>query len=236
VWGPLNGVMNAVTSEVVQTGKEDKLRMITRYGTKYLAALIFPLALVASLFLGDVMTFIYGKNFAEVALLFPFLVMAHAVAVVITPAGSVPMLKNEMKKVMGFNIATAAVNIVLDFYLITRYQAFGAMLANVVSQFFSIGLALINARKYRLGIFNTYTVRVFFYNALLGGLFLGVSQYDIALRLVVAAASTAFYAFVMLKTAFNEQDVRILANLRPALPKILQPLVKGVIRGIKVSS
>lgn len=233
VWGPLNSVMNAVTSEVVSAEKNDRLHMITRHGTKYLTALIFPLALVASLFLGDVVTFVYGKNFGEVALLFPFLVMAHAVAVVITPAGSIPMLKNEMKKIMAFNIATAALNIILDLYLITRYQAFGAMLANVTSQFFSIGLALINAKKYRLGIFNKYTVRVFLYNTLLAGLFLGISRYDLVPRIAIAGAAAALYVVALLKTALNRQDVLIFSNLERVAPKRIRPALAWISRVIQ---
>jgi len=224
VWGPLNGVLNATTSEVVLTEKQDKLMMITQHGTKYLAMLILPLGLIASLFLGDLIGFIYGKGFQEVALLFPFLTLSHAVAVIITPAGSIPMLKQEMKKSMVFNIATAIVNIILSFYLISRYQAFGAMLANVISQFFSIGLSLINAKKYKLGIFNKYMIRVFFLNMLLAGLFIGIAPLDFALRIGIAFAASFIYIGAILKTAFNEQDILILQKLGEAVPKKLRPL------------
>lgn len=232
VWGPLNGVMNATTSEVVLTGKQDKLMLITRHGTKYLAMLILPISLLASLFLGDVVGLVYGKSFQDVALLFPFLVLSHAVAVIITPAGSIPMLKHEMKKTMFFNISTAAVNLVLDYYLIIRYQAFGAMLANVISQLFSIGLSLINAKKYQLGIFNKYTIRVFFFNALLAGIFLGFAPYNLGTRILVALAGSLAYIAVMMKFAFNEKDIGILKNLGESVPKILRPFFAWLLKKI----
>ncbi len=230
VWGPINGVLNATSAEVVASEKQDKLLMITRHGTKYLAMLILPLALLTSLFLGDVVTLLYGKGFEEVALLFPPLVFAHAIAVIITPAGSIPMLKHEMKKTMFFNISTAVVNIALDFYLITRYQAVGAMLSNVISQFFSIGLALINAKKYRLGIFNKYMVRVFFVNILMAGLFLAINPYPLAFRAVIALLAVAVYAATMLKTGFNRQDVGILNNLLQMIPKNIRPAFAWCVR------
>jgi O-antigen/teichoic acid export membrane protein len=195
--------------------------------------LILPLSLIASLFLGDVVGLVYGAAFRDVALLFPFLVIAHAVAVIITPAGSIPMLKHEMKKSMVFNIATAAVNIALDLYLITKYQAFGAMLSNVVSQFFSIGLSMINIKKYRLDIFNKYMVRVFFMNMLMGALFFAAAQYNLEIRLIVALLASVIYIALMLKTAFNQQDVAILKNLQTSVPRALHPLFNRCIKIIQ---
>jgi O-antigen/teichoic acid export membrane protein len=233
VWGPLNGVLGATTAEVVLTNKQDKLMMITRHGTKYLAILILPLCLLASLFLGDLVGLVYGNSFRDVALLFPFLVISHCVAIIITPAGNIPVLKQEIKKIMFFNLATAAVNIALDFYLISRYQAFGAMLANGISQFFSIGLTLINAKKYRLGIFNKYTVRIFLYNALLAALFIGIAPLGLAARLAIAAAASLFYIYLMLKTAFNQHDLSVLKNLREITPSQLHGLFNRCIKIIE---
>lgn len=233
VWGPLNGVLNATTSEVVLSDKKDKLQIITQHGTKYLAMLILPLSLFASLFLKDVVSLVYGKSFQDVALLFPFLVIAHAVAVIITPAGSIPMLKHEMKKSMFFNIATAIANIILDIYLIAKYQAFGAMLANVISQFFSIGLSLINAKKYKLGIFNKYMVRVFLINAVLAGLFLGIFTMDLPLRILITAIAAAGYIFAILTTAFNKQDCRILTNLVTVIPVPVRPIFNRLLKIIE---
>lgn len=223
VWGPINSVLTATTSEVIATQKQDKLLMITRHGTKYLAMLMLPLALLASFFIGDVVTLVYGQNFRDVALLFPPLVFSHAIAVIITPAGSVPMLKHEMKKTMFFNISTAVLNVFLDFYLITKYQAFGAMLANVISQFFSIGLALINAKKYRLGIFNKHTVRVFILNILLAGILLATSPFPFIAKIPVALLAGIIYMAILLKTAFNGQDVQIFKNLSGSVPQFFRP-------------
>lgn len=233
VWGPLNGVINATTSEVVLTEKTDKLLLITQHGTKYLAMLMLPLSLIASLFLSDVIGLIYGKSFLDVALLFPFLVISHVIAIIITPAGSIPMLKQEMKKMMFFNIATAIINIALDFYLIAKYQAFGAMLANVISQFFSIGLALINAKKYQLGIFNKYMVRVFLINIILAGIFIAIAPFSFWIRVLVTTAAFISYIFLLIRTAFNREDIKILKNLQQIIPKKLQNLSASLINQIE---
>lgn len=222
VWGPVNSVLNATTAEVAQSGKDDKLMMITQHGTKYMAMLMLPLALLASLFLGDIVTLVYGKSFADVAMLFPLLALAHAMAVIITPAGSIPMLKNEMKKSMYFNITTAAVNILLDIYLIAKYQAVGAMLANVISQGVSIMLSLINARKYRLGIFNTNMIKVLIINFCLGTIFFLILPLPITARIIIALAATTIYGAVTIKTALNQRDADILGTLKTHLPKPLR--------------
>jgi|GEM_PF-4050007 len=232
VWGPLNSVMNSTTSEVVATEKQDKLMMITQHGTKYLAIIILPLALIASLFIGDVVSLVYGKNFQDVALLFPFLVLSHCIAVIITPAGSIPMLKQEMKKSMFFNIGTAAINIVLDYYLIVKYQAVGAMLANVISQFFSIGLSLMNAKKYKLGIFNPHMVKVFFLNALIAGLFIIIFPLGFFMKFTIALLAMLFYMILITKIAFNKNDVTILSNLKEIVPKKLQPIFSWFLKQI----
>ncbi len=225
VWGPLNGVLNATTAEVVMTEKQDKLMLITRHGTKYLAMLMLPLALLASFFIGDVVSFVYGKSFEGVAQLFPFLVLAHTVAVIITPAGSIPMLKNEMKKTMVFNISTAILNIVLDLYLITKYQAVGAMMANVISQGFSITLSLINAKKYRLGIFNKYMVRVFLLNGFLAGTLLLTNGADFTWKIGIGLVTGIGYFIAVTKIALNTQDREILQKLSETAPRILKPIL-----------
>ncbi len=235
VWGPLNGVMNATTAEVLVTEKQDKLMMITQHGTKYLAMLILPLSLLASLFLGDVVGLVYGKGFEMVALLFPLLVISHVIAVIITPAGNIPMLKHEIKKMTVFNIVTAIINIILDFYLIAKYQAVGAMLANVISQFFSIGLALINAKKYRLGIFNKYMVRVFVMNIMLAAIFFMIAPYNLLTRIIIALTASVIYIAALLKTGFNQNDINILNNLREAIPRPLRNIFSRCIKVIEKS-
>ncbi len=232
VWGPINGVLNATTAEVVMTDKQDKLMLITRHGTKYLAMLMLPLALLASYVIGEIVGFVYGTSFEGVALLFPFLVLAHTVAVIITPAGSIPMLKHEMKKTMAFNITTAVLNIILDIYLITKYQAFGAMLANVISQGFSITLSLINAKKYRLGIFNKYMVRVFLLNGILAGIFLVTNQTGLAVKIAVALIAGTCYIAALARTAFDKQDAEILKKLTETTPKIFRPLLHRLIKNV----
>lgn len=226
VWGPVNGVLNATTAEVVMTEKQDKLMLITRHGTKYLAMLMLPLALLASYVIGEMVTFVYGKSFEGVSLLFPFLVLAHTAAVIITPAGSIPMLKHEMKKTMVFNITTAVLNIILDLYLITKYQAFGAMLANVISQGFSITLSLINARKYRLDIFNKYMVRVILLNILLAAVFLATNQMNFFWKIIIGLTAGICYIAALIRTAFNKQDSEILKKLSESAPKMLRPLLR----------
>jgi len=232
VWGPLNSVMNATIAEVIATEKHEKVMMITQHGTKYLAMFMLPLALLASLFIGDIVTFIYGKSFQEVSLLFPALVFSHIIAIIITPAGSIPMLKHEIKKTMVFNISTAALNIILDFYLIVKYQAFGAMLANAVSQFFSIGLALMNAKKYDLKIFNKYMVRTFILNIGLLVLFFFIFSLNIWFKIIVAIVSIIVYIFIILKIGFNKNDVAILKNLGAVIPKKLTPVFSWLIQKI----
>ncbi len=228
IWGPVNSVLNATTAEVAQSGKDDKLMMITQHGTKYMAMLMLPLALLASLFLGDVVTLVYGKSFADAAMLFPFLVVAHAMAVIITPAGSIPMLKNEMKKSMYFNITTAAVNILLDIYLIAKYQAVGAMLANVISQGVSIMLSLINAKKYRLGIFNKNMIKVLIINFCVGTIFFLILPLPLIVRIIIALAVTTIYAVVTIKTALNLRDADILTTLKTHLPKPLRWITEKI--------
>ena len=133
---------------------------------------------------------------------------------------------------MVFNISTAALNIILDFYLIVKYQAFGAMLANAVSQFFSIGLALMNAKKYDLKIFNKYMVRTFILNIGLLVLFFFIFSLNIWFKIIVAIVSIIVYIFIILKIGFNKNDVAILKNLGAVIPKKLTPVFSWLIQKI----
>ena len=142
------------------------------------------------------------------------------------------MLKQEMKKSMFFNIGTAAINIVLDYYLIVKYQAVGAMLANVISQFFSIGLSLMNAKKYKLGIFNPHMVKVFFLNALIAGLFIIIFPLGFFMKFTIALLAMLFYMILITKIAFNKNDVTILSNLKEIVPKKLQPIFSWFLKQI----
>ncbi len=67
-------------------------------------------------------------------------------------------------------------------------------------------------------------IRVFFINALIAGLFLGIAQYSFATRFVIALAASVSYLAIMFKIAFNRQDIEILQKLLQIVPRNLRPI------------
>lgn len=222
-FAPINTVLNYTTAEIVTPDKQYKLKYISKHATKYLAIIMLPALIYGTVFIGDVVGFIYGQNFKQVALLFPLLAVSHVIAMIVSPAANVPNLKNEAYKITFITVVTAILNLGLGFYLIPRNGAFGAAIANTLAQFFSITLVLFNARKYKLHLLNWHFMSIFLINSILG-IFMFIvasSSTSLLIKIFLAAISSIIYVMFTIKFAFNRDDVYLLQNLQPVIPKVL---------------
>ncbi len=234
-FGPINSVLTSITAEVVGTEKKDQLRNIFEHATKYMAIIMLPTLIYASLFLENLITFFYGKNFSEAAIYFPFLAISHVIAIVITPISNFAYFKNEVRRMTFFNIISGTLNVILAMILIQKYQLVGAIIANTASQFFSIFLVLINSRKYQLAFFNKEMLKVLSMNMGLGLIIFSSLFFNIHLgfKIIIALITIIFYFFLILRFAFNKNDLGLLQNLVDILPKKLQKTGNKILALIK---
>ncbi len=220
----VNNVLNYTTAEIVTHHKDETLKYISEHVCKYLALLMFPAVIYITLFMKDIVILFYGEKFALSALLFPLLAIGHLVGIMISPANNVPMYKNEIHKIMLITVAAGILNILLDLLIVPSHQAFGAAIANTFAQFFYIGLILLNARKYRLGILNRYMLRIIGINlilAILASAFIFYS--DLMYMKALFVLLTVFiYSAAVMRFAFNLNDLELLRKLHHLVPKLFQ--------------
>lgn len=234
-FAPINTVLNYTTAEVVTNNKQDTLTIIAQHGTKYLAIVMFPLVIFSSFFMPELISLVYGKDFAAAGLLFPLLVIAHTISMIASPAANVANFKNEAHRIAFITIATGILNIILDIILIPRYAAFGAAIANTLAQSFSIVLVLINARKYRLGIFNRYFKKILGINLLIAAIFMLciIGQIPLLLKIIIATISAILYITLILKQGFNQEDLKILTHFQTVIPQKIQPIFGKILHQIQ---
>lgn len=220
-----SNVLNYTTAEIVAHHKEQTLKYISRHVCKYMAILMFPAIIYAAMFMKHIVTFFYGETFALSAMLFPLIAISHLIAIITSPAANVPMYKNEIHKLTLITITAGILNIFLDFLIIPSFQALGAAVANTLAQFFFIGMVLWNARKYKLGIFNRYMLRIIGINVILAILMMVFGFYsDLLYTKILFVSITIFiYGILMIRFVFNPTDLILLQKLGAFMPKWFQP-------------
>ncbi len=116
-----------------QHGSED-LRKVYSQSMRYVQLLMVPIIVWSIPLAPRLVIFVYGKQYAHVAPVVQVLLMTMLLTVMLTVSASAVFTLDKQAAFLRYMLAMAALNILLDLSLISRYGAVGAAFANGISQ------------------------------------------------------------------------------------------------------
>ena len=134
LFAPFMTVINNYFAEII-VKKNDKLlnRMIYLI-TKYFIILLGIILSCSILYAKQVIEFVYSSEYAEVGTVFLILIIGFCINQILNVSGSITVLYEKQKFVVGLGIVIGIINIGLDILLIPSYGAVGAAFANTIAQ------------------------------------------------------------------------------------------------------
>jgi O-antigen/teichoic acid export membrane protein len=215
-------------------GRSDRLASLS---VRYLAVAFLPVFLLGWLFVDSGVRLLYGPAYATVARAFPFLLLGAIVANVLNPVATKINLSNrKFAATLGIALGGAVVNIALDLALIPSHHAWGAAIANAVSQLGVVVASMVFvARMAPVRLDLRRLAPVVFVNLVLVGLVgLVLARANVlSLKLIVAVVAGAVYLpWLAAWGAFDEEDRARIRTLESVAPGWLRPMVRLVRGGL----
>ncbi|MDD5027122.1 MAG: flippase [Candidatus Omnitrophica bacterium] len=128
----LTASMLPVLSLYFKTSRPDFDKMY-RLGFKYLLLLIIPVAVWASLFSGEIVSFIYGKQFLSSGTALAILIWAEIFVFIGIVNNAILVASDKQALDPLFTGVSAAVNITMNLLLIPKYGFIGAALSSLIA-------------------------------------------------------------------------------------------------------
>jgi O-antigen/teichoic acid export membrane protein len=207
-----------------QFGKQDmsKLRMIYQKATRFLMLLAFPLGIGGIVLAQPIVRLLYGPEYAPVALPLSLIFVAEALRALASGCSALIYGINKPAFFIANTLILAPVNVGLDIWLIPRYGATGAAIANMLVALMAMssatwyiwrqlkaGWPIRNAL--RIGAVTVLMGSVaFIVFHLLGGL--------PGLALAVVAGATIYFVGLMLSGAVDGNDLQLLRGIQESIP------------------
>lgn len=116
-----------------QNGRED-LRKVYRQSMRYLQLFMVPIIVWSIPLAPRLVVFVYGRQYAPVGPVVQVLLATMLLTVMLTVSVSAVFTLDKQNTFFRFMLAVAALNVLLDLALISRYGASGAAWANGISQ------------------------------------------------------------------------------------------------------
>jgi len=116
-----------------QNGSED-LRKVYRQSMRYLQLFMVPVIVWSIPLAPRLVVFVYGREYAHVGPVVQVLLATMLLTVMVTVSASAVFTLDKQGVFLRYMLGVAALNILLDLALISRYGALGAAFANGISQ------------------------------------------------------------------------------------------------------
>ncbi len=225
----------AAQFELLAVNQEARSDRLASLSIKYLGLLFLPLCLVIWFFMDSVVLLLYGPAYRTVARVFPLVLFGTVVANILNPIATKVHLSNrKFAATLGIGLAGAVLSITLDLLLIPTHHAFGAAVANCLSQVCVVGIgmtfvAMVSPVRIELRPLGAVAL----VNVLLGGLFWLVLSHSniLALKLAVTAvAATVYLRWLAAWGVFGDADRALLGALEEGAPGWLRPMIR-LVRG-----
>jgi O-antigen/teichoic acid export membrane protein len=143
-----------------------------------------------------IIVFVYGQRYKEAIPIIQILLVAMTFSVTMGVSSNVLYAIDKQASLLRYMVLVAALNIALDFWLIPRYGAMGAAVANGASRVVAAAGMLVILRRSLPGSFPARTSAKIYCAALVStvpivymGLFLHATSYALVLSILLAALS-----------------------------------------------
>ncbi len=132
--GVLSGVLMPAVSELYGKSEGERIRKLYLHSSKYLLMIALPCAFGLVFLSPQLIRVLFGTAYMPVVPILNILVVSGVFGIVASAGSSVQYGTENQAFILKVGSAIACVNILLDLWLIPRYGAIGAAIANSASQ------------------------------------------------------------------------------------------------------
>ena len=181
--------------------------------SRYLFMLALPIALAVTLLASPIVNLVYGSQYADSASALQVLIWAAAIMYVTMVMGTTFVAANKQMVNLKIVIVAAALNIVLNVFLIPRYSYVGASAATVATEAFGLlcGVFFLRRAGYGVSIKNVYLLPLL---ALCAAIAISAVLLIIGVNAFVAApVGVVVYAVIVFTTMIRDDDRQLMRKV-----------------------
>lgn len=146
----VNAILAPLAAELTASKERGELQRSVTFATR-LALSGTAILAVAVLVLDDILLGLFGSEFTGQTNTLRVLIAAQVLSASLGPVGYLMIIGNLQKSLAGITALVAALNILLNWYLVPRYGAMGAAMSTCVSISISnVAMAVVTVRKLNL--------------------------------------------------------------------------------------
>lgn len=150
---------------------KEKLQDTLQSQMKVMILLAFPLVAGGIALAPKIIIFIYGLNFSPSILAFQILIIIAGFVYLTSPFHYLFIAVNQQKKIFYINGVGAAINIVLNIFLIPHFTLYGAAMATLITYFIMFILVIFAAKHFTpISLFNFQLTKFLIFTVLATGL------------------------------------------------------------------
>ena len=192
----------------------ERLERTTAHTIRYIIVFVFPLCLIAVLFGKEILTLLYGSDFASAALPLGLLACVSLLLSYAGPAGYVYYALKLMRRLAALNLIWFTLLVVAVFLLVPSGSVEGLALATLVVFLIHLHIGLILIRKkYRIATLYTMMCVTEVLAIGLAGLALLAVGWAFSVRFFVALVILAAYGLVLEVVILGPRDKVFLIGL-----------------------
>jgi O-antigen/teichoic acid export membrane protein len=201
---------------------------------RYMALMVFPMAIGLAALSGPVISLLYGPKYVEAIPLFALMTLMVIPKALVGPAQWVLRAVEKQEFMVRWMIVATLATITLDYYFIRRYDAIGAAWGNGLGQFIAVaGLWFFAARAEGLAIPWSELVRMAVAAAIMGVVAYSITLFLPKILAILVGVPVGVVVYAGLLRAFRsfaEEDGPRLRGLGAQLPLPLRGLYDGGMR------
>ncbi len=215
--------IQTITSSTIATywgrGEIEKIENLVNKVMKYVAAVMIPIGFVAVFFAREIITIIFGAEYAAAALPFQILVVGAVIGAIQASVGTVLSSTAYVNMIFKLGGIAVVANTMLNWLLVPRLGMSGAAIGTTVSILVVVLLNLYFAQRLvRIRIDWAWFGKLFGFTALLGGATWGLSL--IINHYICIVIALGIFLVVLLKYFITREDLRIVIGAMPLLKKL----------------
>ncbi|MDO8743412.1 MAG: flippase [Candidatus Azambacteria bacterium] len=206
--GLLSTSLYPVLSKFFQESKE-KLQRAWGYQLNLMILISFPLMAGGMVLAPGIIKLLYPAEFTPSILAFQILIISAGIISLSRPFYDIMIVFNRQVKMFWITVAGAAVNVVLNLFLIPKYSLYGAATATVITQFLILILCFMFTYKFTtIRFFNLDILSVFMISLISSALmYFAIKQPQIynlnVLFAILIGVITYAIAFFILRKTLN---------------------------------
>lgn len=191
---------------------------------RFLMMLVAPVVVFGAVFSSEIIQGLYGEAYAESAFPFAVILLASSVTILTQSSNSVLLSHNRQGLILKLGMIAAAGNIIIDYFLISKFALYGAVAGFVITQItLSITLIYFAARQLGTRVAYSQFIKLFvtaFAVALPCWLVAGGSDSLVLVLLIGVLYMVFYFSAIVYLRLLKSRDVVLLKSLLGKIPVV----------------